>query len=747
MLVETLNLILALELKNASMPQKYVYILFFILGTFPLLAQPNSIRPKQNNDVNSLVKDIFIRGNCKNVSNIESSGDSISFGEFSNAGNIISIPDGIILSTGDVEDVVGPNESVETTTSFVSVSNDKDLVRIATNQLFDVTVLEFDFVPLADQVSFQYVFASEEYCEFVGTIFNDVFGFFVSGPGIDGPFENGAINVAKIPNSNEFVSINNVNHILNTDFYVQNELLQDADQCGLSFNPSHSNSIEFDGFTTPLVARFDVIPCETYHIRLVVGDVGDDKLDSAVFLRSKSFNLGELATVKAVVPNRSDTIAYENCADGQFVFTRPNDSNRNLPYPVDFVIGNNSTATEGLDFQAIETSIIIPAGQNTATLPIQTLVDEETENIETLTIDLQQICQCEGGSEATLKIADVNTPELVFPKIDACANQSFTLTPQLREGVSPFNYEWSDGTADSSLTDLITQSTTYKVTVTDFCQNSTVDSLTVNIQDIPTASLSGAIDYCEGLPMATLPLNFAGNAPWSFTYTIDDSSPIIIDNILNSDFNLPINTLGTYKLIAFTDAGCTGIASGMGLVHDIGLEVDYEIMPPSCPNLEDGQIELLIRNGQAPFAIEWSSIVNNPMAPTQLASGNYSLTIIDAQQCLFSTSINLPNSTVISPNCVDNAVYIPNSFSPNGDGINDFFEIFLAKNTTVQRVIKVEIKDRWGNLVYAVKNTMPNWDGQFKGQLLDPAVFRYSLILETNNNQTESYQGDVSLVR
>jgi len=80
------------------------------------------------------------------------------------------------------------------------------------------------------------------------------------------------------------------------------------DSHNLVFNPSHINTIEFDGFTIPLVARIPVIPCETYHIRLVVGDVGDDKLDSAVFLRSKSFDLGEVATIKAEIPNRMDSV-------------------------------------------------------------------------------------------------------------------------------------------------------------------------------------------------------------------------------------------------------------------------------------------------------------------------------------------------------------------------------------------------------------------------------------------------------
>ena len=164
------------------MKNKYSFIFSLLLFGYAanLLAQPSggSLMTTQNSNAIELVKEIFIKGDCKNVSNIEASGELVSFGEFENAGNAIGFPDGIILSTGDVKLAEGPNESVETTASFANNTRDNDLAVIATNQLFDVTVLEFDFVPLADEVSFQYVFASEEYCEFVGTIFNDVFGFF-----------------------------------------------------------------------------------------------------------------------------------------------------------------------------------------------------------------------------------------------------------------------------------------------------------------------------------------------------------------------------------------------------------------------------------------------------------------------------------------------------------------------------------------------------------------------------------------
>ena len=108
------------------------------------------------------------------------------------------------------------------------------------------------------------------------------------------------------------MSINNINHLDNETFYVSNITTTDAQNCQIPFIPSFQDSIEYDGFTITLTASFQVIPCETYHIRLVIGDVGDANLDSAVFLESKSFDLGEKINVRAEVPGRSEAIAYES---------------------------------------------------------------------------------------------------------------------------------------------------------------------------------------------------------------------------------------------------------------------------------------------------------------------------------------------------------------------------------------------------------------------------------------------------
>src|SRR5690606_39091386 len=77
--------------------------------------------------------------------------------------------------------------------------------------IYDKSVLEFDFIPTGDTISFNYVFASSEYNSFTCTQYNDAFGFFLSGPGINGPFSNNAVNLAVVPNTTIPITVNTVN--------------------------------------------------------------------------------------------------------------------------------------------------------------------------------------------------------------------------------------------------------------------------------------------------------------------------------------------------------------------------------------------------------------------------------------------------------------------------------------------------------------------------------------------------------
>lgn len=206
-------------------------------------------------------------GGGVSVSNVKFSGVDRSAGTFSGGTGILGFESGVVLSTGDISNIIGPN-----TTEGAGVSNnlngDADLNKLipgyTTN---DATVLEFDFVPSTKEITFQYQFASDEYNEYVDSSFNDVFGFFVNGQ-----------NVALIPGTTTPVSVNNVNNSSNSSYYINND----------TFSGAHLNT-QMDGMTVTLTAKAMVNPYVTNHIKFAIADAGDSVLDSNVLIKAGSF--------------------------------------------------------------------------------------------------------------------------------------------------------------------------------------------------------------------------------------------------------------------------------------------------------------------------------------------------------------------------------------------------------------------------------------------------------------------------
>ena len=230
-----------------------------------------------------LVRHVLLDKDVK-VSNVRFNGsqdvidcNSIGIFETGDASTNLGIGEGLILATGNVSVAVGPNDTdskyLPTTCdpyfdeSLASLTLDPDSV-------YDMSVLEFDFDPWDTVVSFNYVFASEEYLEWVGTFYNDVFGFFVTGLNPDGGYYENQ-NMAIIPGTDETVSINSVYTQHNPEYYVDN---------------TNGETIQYDGFTTVMTVRFKVVPVTTYHIKLGICDVGDTDWDSGVFLEAHSFS-------------------------------------------------------------------------------------------------------------------------------------------------------------------------------------------------------------------------------------------------------------------------------------------------------------------------------------------------------------------------------------------------------------------------------------------------------------------------
>ncbi|MEM6963231.1 MAG: choice-of-anchor L domain-containing protein [Bacteroidota bacterium] len=698
-----------------------------------------------------LIKDHFIKGSCQNVENIESFGSELSIGYFDDGDSALGINSGIIISTGSIEDAVGPNESVGTTSAFNSTGGDPDLNLFATSSVFDATGIEFDFIPFTDQVTFNYVFASEEYCEFVGSIFNDNFGFFVSGPGINGDFFDDAINVATLPGSNEYVSINTVNYISNSASYVKNELKLDADECLIPFGANFLDLIEFDGFTIPLKATFNVIPCETYHIRLVVGDVGDDKLDSAVFLQSKSFDLGNEVNVKAKTVGSDETTAFENCRNGEFVFTRGNTDNLDQPLTVEFTVDPISDAVEGVDFEPLPTSITIPANQSSFVLPVNIIADQEVEMQERLRLQLAYECDCLSAELSDLFIEDVAELEGTFEEIYVCPDQEFTIGPDVVGGVSPYEFIWNTNATTQQLTETVDEPTHFTVTITDGCGATALAIAGVGIQDQPTATLSGDLEICEG-DTAFLSIELEGNPPWEIAYSIDGVNQPVVENITNNPFTIPVYQSGVYELINFDDKFCEGIAEGTASVNSAGVQLDYATTPPSCPSVNDGSITLNLSDGTPPYSIIWENLMNDELNPTNLASGTYNISVTDANNCLVTAAIELATPERFDDTCLDDLIYIPNAFSPNDDGHNDKFTIHVGADDFVQSIVTVKIFNRWGAVVFEKNNILPDtnvelWDGFFKGKRMNTGIFVWMVELEFVNGQRQILSGDLSLLK
>ena len=243
------------------------------------------------------------------IQNTQFRGDNRSCGVFQftptgdNLDTPVTIGDGAILSTGKVNDILGPNTSSSNATQTAGGSDsDLEALQTITNDTFDRASLEFELAVPSNvtEISFRYVFGSEEYNEFTGTGFNDVFAFFVNGE-----------NVATVPDPNDPsdripASINNVNHgqtgatqetnpqlFVNNDPYNGNLVTVDVQNPpgpGIGFNPTNTSQgeepfpFEMDGFTVPLEITAPVNPGETNSVKIAIADVGDAIYDSWVIV-------------------------------------------------------------------------------------------------------------------------------------------------------------------------------------------------------------------------------------------------------------------------------------------------------------------------------------------------------------------------------------------------------------------------------------------------------------------------------
>lgn len=581
------------------------------------------------------------------VSGIETTCDTnVSLMQFNGTNSNLGLSTGVIMSTGSALDAPGPN-IIGSTTTGVGTPGDSLLTSIipqTLNQAFDACVVEFDIIPLCDTIGITYVFASEEYPEFappISTGFNDVFAFFIEGPGI-----TGVQNIALIPGTTIPVSINNVNPATFTQFYVDN---------------TGGSAVEYDGFTTPLLASAVVQACETYHITLAIQDVGDGSWDSAVFLEAGGIGcVSPVLTLNAINSTAlGSNVAVEGCVNfGVFTF----ELDAPLPDTTVFHYTIGGTATVGADYIPFQDSIILPAGQTTTTLPVMIHPDGITEGVETIEIYYVDSSLCANTiyrDTAIMQIWDQptipalqdvalcsdDTVQIGFP---ADTGQTYAWTPSL--GLS--NDLLSDPYLSLLNTGLVEDTFTYTLVTTafqGFCIF--VDSMEVIVR--PEIQGAFSVDTsCLGYPHSFTPQvvgdsliswgwNFGdGNAsveefpihtygaPGPFLASLvvenvwgcrDTSySPVYVDSLPVVNMSVAAVCLGTESVFV------NDVRPGVSYVWDFGDGASSTLANPTHEYAMDGDYSVLLVATTAPGCVDslrqTATVYANPIANFEATS-------------------------------------------------------------------------------------------------------------------------------
>lgn len=292
---------------------------FFIMFISLLNYSQNITVDSQTYTPQQLIEDILIDSDCitnivvTNVVGGNFGGADQSYGYFDATGTSFPFQNGIVMSTGRLANVPGPNNNLSDDDA-TNWEGDADL-EFALNEsnTFNATILEFDFTSVASQVSFRYLFASEEYQENNPNScqFSDLFGFLIRPTDGQNQYEN----IALVPDTNIPVKATTVTPGVPGSCPPQNETYFGT------FNGVNA-PINFNGQTSVLTATANVVPNQSYHVKLVIADEQNYRFDSAVFLEAGSFQLSsDLGPNRLIATGNSlcegedlELIAYQ---DGQ----------------------------------------------------------------------------------------------------------------------------------------------------------------------------------------------------------------------------------------------------------------------------------------------------------------------------------------------------------------------------------------------------------------------------------------------
>ena len=345
-------------------------------------------------------------------------------------------------------------------------------------------------------------------------------------------------------------------------------------------------------------------------------------------------------------------------------------------------------------------------------------------------------------------IQEVIDPQVLTSYIDAIDYNGNNLTCYqandgsasviINGGLLPYDLLWSNNTSQATISNL--PAGEYEVLVTD--SNGCTQTATTTLTE--PEPLVIAVNYidpnCDGLETGMILLDSISGGTPPYTFALDNGNYVAVDNFQNL-------SAGTYSFSTVDANGCsadtTSSLSALD-IPEIYMEDDQEV------ELGDSILISAETNNITITDISWTDVANSLTCDscldtyaTPVNDTEYILTVTSTDGCTVSESILITVDKIRD-------VYIPNAFSPNGDGVNDLF--FINANKSVSQINSLKIFDRWGEMVFDNTNIQANessngWDGLFKGQEVNPGVFAFVAEVLFLDGEALTYSGDISILK
>lgn len=760
-------------------------LLCFLLYTFSSSLRAQVISVDDTKSAAELVNLLTNNGSCIPTTNESVSGDLLSpgqnsYGTFSNNSGTFPFQSGIVLSTWSSVKAVGP---------FVRTLGggdndwlgDSDLNQALNMNSINATTLEFDFTPATNFISFNYIFASNEYQDDYPCNYSDGFAFLIKVKGSATAYQN----LAVIPGTTTAVSSMNIHPAIsftNSNNKTTTCAAMNETYFGQFNNsPTNSSPINYAGQTKVLTAQTNVIPGTTYHIKLVIGDDKVNYYDSAVFLEAASFNSSiDLGSDKLLATNTAicygddyvidtklpSTNSYKWYKDGVLLTSETNPS-YTVKSPGTYKVEVTLTPSSCTASNEIKVEYIPEIVLNNSTLT-QCDLDKDGKAVFDLTqadaqiksnTTLSNVIYYESLNDAKTNNNPILNPrnyinksvnQVIIAKVSNsynCVNYAqLTLAlsnekiPNQAPIIACDDYGIKDGFYQFNLNNDVSPqllnglpnglSAKYYLTQTDaIAETNAIPNLftnTIKNQQIIYARVINGTNCYDITPITLIvktfdPIHFEEE---TIALCNNSSISLTVDTIFDSYVWNTTETTNSITVntagdyyVTVTNADNCPATKKFHIINSEPATITGTRVSDFAGNKNSVTIEYT-GSGNYEFSLDGNYYQDSPDF-INIAAGNYVALARDKNGCGLSN----PFSFII--------LDYPRFFTPNGDGFNDTWTI---KNLTLLPPATITIFNRFGKLVKQFNSSNLNWNGTLNGYLLPADDYWFNLIFEDGKN-------------